>query len=481
MRPPSVSSKIYYAISQPGKACEIMKVVTRFAPSPTGYLHIGGARTALFNWLFARHHDGKYLLRIEDTDKARSTADAIAAIHDALGWLGLGGDQPALSQSAQSSRHAEVAQALIEAGAAYKCFLSDDELTAIRAASKKSGDAVRSPWRDRCPSEAPDSKPFVVRIKMPKDGSTTISDAVQGDVTVQNRVLDDMIIIRADGSPTYMLAVVVDDHDMGITHVIRGDDHLNNAFRQYVVYQGMGWKVPVFAHIPLIHGSDGAKLSKRHGALGVDSYRKMGLLPETMFSYLLRLGWSYGDKDIITRDDAIRLFDLDRIGKSPARFDVDKLRDINAHFIRGMDDSALHDLIKPHINPTSSAAQQRIIGMLPLLKERAKTHLDIIESLSYLMHDGGVKIQPSAAALLSPESKAILLNLDTALPNEDWDSDKLKASINAFLAEKNLKMRDVGPLLRAAVTGMTQSPSIVDIMVVLGRSETSTRIRAACK
>ena len=458
-----------------------MKVVTRFAPSPTGYLHIGGARTALFNWLFARHHGGKYLLRIEDTDKARSTEDAIAAIHDALDWLGLTGDQPAVSQSAQSSRHTEVAQALIATGAAYKCFLSDDELTAIRAASMQSGNAVRSPWRDRCPSEAPDATPFVVRMKMPKDGSTTISDAVQGDVTVQNHVLDDMIILRADGSPTYMLAVVVDDHDMGITHVIRGDDHLNNAFRQYMVYQGMRWQVPVFAHIPLIHGSDGTKLSKRHGALGIDTYRKMGFLPETMFSYLLRLGWSYGDKEIITRNDAIKLFDLGRIGKSPARFDSDKLRDVNAHFFREMDDNALHDLIKPHITPTSDAAKKRIIGMLPLLKERAKTHFDIIESLSYLIHDGGVEIQPSATALLTKETKAILLDLDAALPNENWDLDKLTASINRFLSEKNLKMRDVGPLLRAAVTGMRQSPSIIDIMVVLGRSETRTRIQTACK
>ena len=458
-----------------------MKVVTRFAPSPTGYLHIGGARTALFNWLFARHHGGKYLLRIEDTDKARSTDDAIAAIHDALDWLGLSGDQPAVSQSAQSNRHAEVAKALIAAGAAYKCFLSGDELAAIRAASKQNGDAVRSPWQDRCPSDAPDATPFVVRMKMPKDGSTTISDAVQGDVTVQNRVLDDMIILRADGSPTYMLAVVVDDHDMGITHVIRGDDHLNNAFRQYVVYQGMDWQVPVFAHIPLIHGSDGTKLSKRHGALSIDSYRKSGFLPETMFNYLLRLGWSYGDKEIITRDDAVRLFDLDRIGKSPARFDGDKLRDVNASFIKEMDNNALYDLIIPHITPTSEAAQTRIIGMLPLLKERAKTHFDIIESLSYLLHDGCVKIQPCASALLTTQSKSILLDLDAALPKGKWELDKLTASINAFLVEKKLQMRDIGPPLRAAITGMKQSPSIVDLMVILGRSETSNRIRVACK
>ena len=458
-----------------------MKVVTRFAPSPTGYLHIGGARTALFNWLFARHHGGKYLLRIEDTDKARSTEDAIAAIHDGLEWLGLAGDQPSVSQSTQRTRHVEIAKALIAAGAAYKCFLTDNELTAIRTASKKSGDAVRSPWRDCDPSAPPDKTPFVVRMKMPKDGTTTIRDAVQGDVTVQNRVLDDMIILRADGSPTYMLAVVVDDHDMGITHVIRGDDHLNNAFRQYMVYQGMGWQVPVFAHIPLIHGSDGAKLSKRHGALGIDSYRKMGFLPETMVSYLLRLGWSHGDKEITTIEDAIKFFNLGRIGKSPARFDSDKLRDVNAYFIKKMDNNELYNVIQPHISPTSDSAQLRIMSMLPLLKERVKTHLDIIASLSYLIHDGGVEIEPDAAALLTDESKIILLDLDAALTNEIWELDNLKSSINSFLAKNNLKMRDVGPALRAAVTGMKQSPSIIDIMAVLGRLETSTRIHIACK
>ena len=274
-----------------------MNVVTRFAPSPTGYLHVGGARTALFNWLFARHHGGTYLLRIEDTDRQRSTKDAIKAIHDGLDWLGLGGDAPAVSQSAQASRHAEVANMLIERGAAYRCYLSADELTAIRDEASKTGKTVRSPWRDR--SDTPADASCVVRMKMPDDGATTIDDAVQGSVTVQNSVLDDMVILRADGTPTYMLAVVVDDHDMGITHVIRGDDHLNNAFRQYMVYQGMGWDVPVFAHIPLIHGSDGAKLSKRHGALGVDAYREMGFLADAMTNYLLRLGWGHGDEEII--------------------------------------------------------------------------------------------------------------------------------------------------------------------------------------
>ena len=358
-----------------------MNVVTRFAPSPTGYLHIGGARTALFNWLFARHHGGKYLLRIEDTDKVRSTDAAIAAIHEGLEWLGLAGDEPAISQSSKNARHTEVAHQLIAAGAAYKCYLTDAELEGIRTKSKDTGDAVRSPWRDRVSNDVAADASFVVRMKMPTDGSTTISDVVQGDVTVQNRILDDMVILRSDGSPTYMLAVVVDDHDMGVTHVIRGDDHLNNAFRQYMVYKGMGWDVPIFAHIPLIHGSDGAKLSKRHGALGVDAYREMGFLPDAIFSYLLRLGWGHGDKDFFSRDEAIALFGLDHVGKSPARFDIEKLNDVNAHFLRLMDADAIYELLEPIIMPTSPNAKSRIIALLPLLKERAKTHLDIARTI----------------------------------------------------------------------------------------------------
>ena len=458
-----------------------MKVVTRFAPSPTGYLHIGGARTALFNWLFARHHGGKYLLRIEDTDKARSTDAAISAIHQGLDWLGLGGDAPAVSQSAQSARHAEIAAALIEAGAAYKCYLTEAELAQIREKCQEAGAAVRSPWRDRLADTAPDGASFVVRMKMPTDGSTTISDAVQGDVTVQNRVLDDMVILRGDDSPTYMLAVVVDDHDMGITHVIRGNDHLNNAFRQAMVYRGMGWQLPVFAHIPLIHGSDGAKLSKRHGALGVEAYRDMGFLPDAMFSYLLRLGWSHGDQDNFSRDAAIELFGLDHVGKSPARFDVEKLRDVNAHFLKLMTDDALYGLIKTNITIKSPAAQERIIALLPLLRERAKTHLDICAAISYLTTDGPVEIDGEAAELLTATAKATLLALDDALVETPWHIDDIKQAVNDFLATKNLKMKDIGLPLRAAITGTKQSPSILDIVAVLGRSETSVRVRAACE
>ena len=457
-----------------------MNVVTRFAPSPTGYLHIGGARTALFNWLFARHHGGTYLLRIEDTDKARSTDAAVAAIHDGLNWLGLGGDKPAVSQSAQSQRHAEIAAELVNKGAAYRCFLDDAELQALRAECQATGAPLRSPWRDLDPAGAPD-RPFTVRMKMPSDGSTTIEDAVQGAVTIQNKVLDDMVILRGDGSPTYMLAVVVDDHDMGITHVIRGDDHLNNAFRQLMVYRGMGWQAPVFAHIPLIHGSDGAKLSKRHGALGVDAYRDMGFLPDAMVNYLLRLGWGHGDTEFFSREQAIALFSLDNVGKSPARFDLEKLRGVNAHYLQKLDGTALYDLIAPHITPTSASAKDRVIALLPLLKERAKTHLDIVPLLGYLVHDGAPDMTEEAGALLSDEAKSTLLKLASNLSGTSWEKDDLNSQIQRFLEDNALKMRDIGLPLRAAITGTKQSPSIVDIMAVLGEAETLARLRVACK
>ncbi|MGA0950751.1 MAG: glutamate--tRNA ligase [Candidatus Puniceispirillaceae bacterium] len=457
-----------------------MNVVTRFAPSPTGYLHIGGARTALFNWLFARHHGGTYLLRIEDTDKARSTDAAVAAIHDGLNWLGLGGDKPAVSQSAQSQRHAEIAAELVNKGAAYRCFLDDAELQALRAECQATGAPLRSPWRDLDPAGAPD-RPFTVRMKMPSDGSTTIEDAVQGAVTIQNKVLDDMVILRGDGSPTYMLAVVVDDHDMGITHVIRGDDHLNNAFRQLMVYRGMGWQAPVFAHIPLIHGSDGAKLSKRHGALGVDAYRDMGFLPDAMINYLLRLGWGHGDTEFFSREQAIALFSLDNVGKSPARFDLEKLRGVNAHYLQKLDGTALYDLIAPHITPTSASAKDRVIALLPLLKERAKTHLDIVPLLGYLVHDGAPDMTEEAGALLSDDAKSTLLKLASNLSGTSWEKDDLNSQIQRFLEDNALKMRDIGLPLRAAITGTKQSPSIVDIMAVLGEAETLARLRVACK
>ena len=455
-----------------------MNVVTRFAPSPTGFLHIGGARTALFNWLFARHHGGRYLLRIEDTDRQRSTMQAIDAIHDGLSWLGLEGDEPAISQSARAPRHAEVASELVASGAAYRCYLSDDELATLRDKARASGVPVRSPWRDR--SDAPDG-PFVVRMKMPDSGETTIDDAVQGRVTVQNQTLDDMVILRADGTPTYMLAVIVDDHDMGITHVIRDDDHLNNAFRQTMVYRGMGWDVPIFAHIPLIHGADGAKLSKRHGALGVDAYREMGFLPDAMANYLLRLGWSHGDDEIISRDDAIAWFDLAHVGKSPARFDFDKLADLNSHYLRDLDANSVWDLIAPHIEAASPEAQARIVALMPVLAERARTHLDIAASVGYLLRDGAPTLDEDAADLLDDVAKARLVKLAGDLPAAPWSAESLSAFLKEWLAANEMKMKDIGLPLRAALTGTRQSPSITDVMAVLGPQETERRIGETCK
>ena len=411
-----------------------MNVVTRFAPSPTGYLHIGGARTALFNWLFARHNGGTYLLRIEDTDKARSTDAAVAAIHEGLNWLGLGGDEPAVSQSAQRQHHADIAAELVKKGAAYRCFLDNAELQALRAECQISGTPLRSPWREKDLAGAPD-RPFAVRMKMPSDGSTTIQDVVQGAVTIQNKVLDDMVILRGDGSPTYMLAVVVDDHNMGITHVIRGDDHLNNAFRQLMVYRGMGWQPPVFAHIPLIHGNDGAKLSKRHGALGIDAYRDMGFLPDAMINYLLRLGWGHGDTEFFTREKAVELFALDNIGKSPARFDLEKLRGVNAHYLQQLDGSALYNLITPHIAPTSTCAKKRLITLLPLFQERAKTHIDIVSQIGYLLHDGAPEMTEEARAILSADVKNTLLKLAIRLPSTNWKRDNLSRNIQKFLED----------------------------------------------
>lgn len=454
-----------------------MKVVTRFAPSPTGYLHIGGARTALFNWLFARHHGGKYLLRIEDTDIKRSTPEAVEAIHDGLGWLGLEGDEPALHQSTRAARHVEVAEALVANGAAYRCYLSEQELTDIRAKAKETGDPVRSPWRDR--RDHGDGS-YVVRMKMPSDGATTIDDAVQGAVTVSHRVLDDMVILRADGTPTYMLAVVVDDHDMGVTHIIRGDDHLNNAFRQLMVFKGMGWDIPVFAHIPLIHGADGAKLSKRHGALGVDAYRDQGFLSDAMANYLLRLGWSHGDDEIISRAQAIEWFDLSAIGKSPSRFDTDKLTDLNAHYIRSMDDAALLDLIRPLVTATSDQSEARLLALMPILKERAKTHFEIANAATFLLHDGAPQISDEAAQLLDQPAKDRLLKLAKDAPTEAWTIDGFKAFLDEWMSANGVKMKDVGLPLRAAVTGEKQSPSIIDVIVALGRDETISRIEKTC-
>jgi len=456
-----------------------MSVVTRFAPSPTGFLHIGGARTALFNFLFARHHGGTYKLRIEDTDHERSTKEAVDAIHEGLAWLDLEGDGEAISQSARGERHKEIATTLLEAGHAYRCYLTQDELAAMRDKARSGGTRIISPWRDADPASAPD-RPYTVRLRMPLDGATTISDAVQGDVTVNNSTLDDLVMLRADGSPTYMLAVVVDDHDMGVTHVIRGDDHLNNAFRQLKIIEAMGWDVPEYAHIPLIHGADGAKLSKRHGALSATAYRDMGFLPEAMCNYLLRLGWSHGDDEIISREQAITWFSLENIGRAAARFDTDKLTAINAHYIRALHVSTQVELMLDGTE-ASPAIHARLQQLAPAFAERAHLLGDLAAMAGFATHDGAPEMEPEAAALLTEDVCRNLLSLASDLPDDLGDTDNFKTWLGDWLTANTLKMRDIGPGLRAAVTGMKQTPDIVLICQVLGTGEVHQRINAICK
>ncbi|MFM6931816.1 MAG: glutamate--tRNA ligase, partial [Novosphingobium sp.] len=384
-------------------------VVTRFAPSPTGYLHIGGARTALFNWLFARHHGGKYLVRIEDTDRARSTVPAIEAIFDGLGWLDLLGDAEPVFQFARSPRHAEVAAALLEGGHAYRCYLSSEELAARREAAQAERRPFRieSEWRDADPATWPADAPYVVRMKASREGETVIEDQVQGTVRVANAEIDDFVILRSDGTPTYMLAVVVDDHDMGVTHVIRGDDHLNNAFRQLCIIRGMAWPEPVYAHVPLIHGSDGAKLSKRHGALGVDAYRDdMGVLPEALFNYLLRLGWGHGDDEFISREQAVEWFDIAHVGKSPSRFDLAKLLNLNGHYLREADDARLASLVAPRM--TGAVDEALLAKAMPVLKVRAKDVNELASGAAFLFAQRPLAIEEKAAALLTNDARGLL-------------------------------------------------------------------------
>ena len=460
-------------------------VVTRFAPSPTGFLHIGGARTALFNWLFARHHGGSYLLRIEDTDRARSTEPAIAAILDGLAWLGLEGDEPPVFQFARSERHAEVAAQLLAGGHAYRCYLTGEELAERRALAQAERRPFRiaSEWRERDPADAPASAPFVVRIKAPKEGETAIEDRVQGRVTVSNAELDDFVILRSDGTPTYMLAVVVDDHDMGVTHVIRGDDHLNNAFRQLVILDAMNWSHPVYAHVPLIHGADGAKLSKRHGALGVDAYRdELGLLPETVVNYLLRLGWGHGDREILSRDEAVALFDLDGVGKSPSRFDTKKLLNLNAHYIREADPARLAALVAPRLaamalefDPARDTA--RLIAAMPELQPRAHDLDELARGAAFLFAVRPLTLDPKAAALLTGEARALLGVLHGVLvATNDWTTEALEANLKAEAEQRGLGLGKLAQPLRAALTGQTTSPGIFDVLALLGRDESLARI-----
>lgn len=464
------------------------QVVTRFAPSPTGFLHIGGARTALFNWLFARHHGGKFLLRVEDTDRARSTEEAVAAIFDGLEWLGLGGDEPAVFQFERTPRHAEVANQLLAAGHAYKCFATPEELAELREQQRAAKQPMRydGRWRDRDPGEAPEGAPYVIRIKAPREGETVIEDAVQGRVVVQNAELDDMILLRSDGTPTYMLAVVVDDHDMGVTHVIRGDDHLNNAFRQLAIIKAMGWEEPVYAHIPLIHGSDGAKLSKRHGALGVDAYRDdMGMLPEAVLNYLLRLGWGHGDEEIIPIDRAIELFDIAGVGRSPSRFDIKKLENLNGHYLREADDARLATLVAPRLESrldTQLNEGQRdiLVQAMASLKPRAKTLNEIAEGAEFLFKSCPLDFDEKASALLDEPARALLTKTADALQSvPSWTVEAIEDVIRRVAEDAGLGLGKVAQPLRAALTGRTVSPGIFDVLFLLGKEESLERLTAA--
>ncbi|MEE4288959.1 MAG: glutamate--tRNA ligase [Erythrobacter sp.] len=461
------------------------EIVTRFAPSPTGFLHIGGARTALFNWLYARHHGGKALLRIEDTDAKRSTQEAIDAILEGLEWLGLDYDEAPVFQSQRAARHAEVAHALLAAGHAYKCYATPEELEAMRAEQRANKQPMRydGRWRDREPGPEQEGAPYTVRLKAPQTGATTIEDRVQGSVSVNNAELDDYIILRADGTPTYMLAVVVDDHDMGVTHVIRGDDHLNNAFRQLPIIRAMdqiegGWPDPVYAHIPLIHGPDGAKMSKRHGAVGVSSYRdELGILSEAMFNYLLRLGWGHGDREEITRAEAIELFDLAGVGKSPSRFDLKKLENLNGHYIREADDAALVDLVLPRL--AEGADRALLLEAMPVLKPRAKNLNELADSARFLFASRPLDMTEKAAALLDPESRARLALVVAALAEEkNWTSEALEATTKALAEAQGLGLGKLAQPMRAALTGTTTSPGIFDVLVLLGRDESLARLSA---
>ena len=455
-------------------------VVTRFAPSPTGFLHIGNARTGLFSWLYARHNGGRALLRIEDTDKARSTQEAIDVILDGLDWLGLDFDGEPYFQSQFENRHGEVAKQLIEKGSAYRCYLTQEELAARREKAREDRKPFRidSEWRDADPSKWPEGQDYVVRIKAPKTGETVIEDQVQGRVSVKNAEIDDFVLLRSDGSPTYMLAVVVDDHDMGVTHIIRGDDHLNNAFRQLAIIKAMDWPEPTYAHIPLIHGNDGAKLSKRHGAMGVDAYRdELGIMPEALFNYLLRLGWGHGDREEFTREDAIELFDIDGVGKSASRFDMKKLLNLNGHYIREADNLRLARLAAERIG--ASADIDVLMEAMPVLKTRARDMIELADGAAFLFKTRPLTMSEKAAGLLDAEARERLARVSARLRDEkDWTIEPLEASLKAMAEELGLGLGKLAQPLRAALTGQTTSPGIFDVLVLLGKEESLARIDA---
>ncbi len=463
-----------------------MTVRTRFAPSPTGQLHIGGARTALFNFLFSRHHGGEYLLRIEDTDRERSTAANTQVILDALAWLDLSPDQPPVFQSTRQGRHAEVAQQMLASGHAYLCFCTPEELREMRERAAAEGRPPRydGRWRDRDPAEAPPGVKPVIRLRAPQVGETVVDDLVQGSVRVANSELDDMIILRSDGTPTYLHAVVVDDHDMAITHVIRGDDHMTNTFRQIQIFRGMGWDLPRFAHLPMIHGPDGAKLSKRHGAVSVLEYREQGFLPEALCNYLLRLGWGHGDAEVLDREEATRLFDLDGVGKAAARMDFSKLQHINGVWLRRADDDRLtrevvQRLAATHGLQADATGTARIRTLMPGLKERAKTLADLTESSAFLLRPIPVQFELKALALLTPESKETLRQVAPILDATDFTPPALDAALRQFAEQAGRKLGQVAQPLRAALTGSTMSPGIDETLAALGREEALARIALA--
>ncbi len=466
-----------------------MTVVTRFAPSPTGFLHIGGARTALYNWLFAKHHaeygsGGRFLLRIEDTDRKRSIAEAVDAIYDGLSWLGLDWDSEAVSQFVRAQRHAEVARQLLDDGKAYPCYCTPEELQEMRDAARAEGlkSMYDGRWRDRDPPDAPAGVDPVIRLKAPQDGETVIQDLVQGEVKVDNGEMDDMILLRADGTPTYMLAVVVDDHDMEVSHVIRGDDHLTNAFRQTQIYHGLGWDVPAFAHIPLIHGADGAKMSKRHGALGVDAYRDQGFLPEAICNYLLRLGWSHGDDEIISRDEAVEWFGLEAIGRSAARFDADKLTNLNGHYIRQAEDARLVDLVMPLLAQSlegglAEGTESRLSLGMAGLKERAKTLPELAISAEIYAMMRPLSLNEKAAQLVQGDGREHLDALRGRLADVvTWNVEALENAVRTYAEFAGIKLGKAAQPLRAALTGRVVSPSIFEVIEILGRDEVLGRL-----
>jgi glutamyl-tRNA synthetase len=462
-----------------------MTVRTRFAPSPTGPLHIGGVRTALFNYLFARHHGGEFLLRIEDTDRERSTDAATRGILESLDWLDLARDGQTVFQSTRTARHAEIAHALLDSGHAYHCYCTPEELDRERTQARAEGRVWRydGRWRDRDPSEAPPGVKPVIRLKVPHEGDTVVDDLVQGTVRVANTELDDMIILRSDGTPTYNHSVVVDDHDMAISHVIRGDDHLTNTFRQVQIYRAMGWVVPQFAHLPLIHGPDGAKLSKRHGAQFALEFREQGYLPEALCNYLLRLGWGHGDVEVLDREEAIRLFDLDGVGRAPSRMDYAKLTYLNGVYIRQADDAKLtHEVLQRlahHGNlALGASAAERIRMLMPALKERAKSLVELADAAAFLAHPLPLPMEPKAAALLTPEARLMLRAVADSLAETEFTASAVDTALRAFAEQAGRKLGQVAQPLRAALTGSTTSPGIDVVLAALGKDEALARIRA---